>query len=100
MKIKAKIRRDIAVLKVLAKHPMETGLRKDKKTDKVIPAKFIKELYCKHGDKVVYHADFGRSVSKNPYVAFTFASAKKVDSIAMTWTDSDEATLTVETVIK
>tara|TARA_B100000780_G_C20732390_1_gene290987 strand:- start:110 stop:412 length:303 start_codon:yes stop_codon:yes gene_type:complete len=100
MKIKAKIRRNMAVVKALAKHPMETGLRKDKKTDKLIPAKFIKELVCKHGDKVVYHADFGRSVSKNPYVAFSFAGAKKGDSIAMTWTDSDEETLTVEAVIK
>ena len=36
MKIKAKIRRDMAVVKVLAKHPMETGLRKDKKTDKIL----------------------------------------------------------------
>jgi len=100
MKIKAKMKRDMAVVKVLAKHPMETGLRKDKKTDKVIPAKFIKELVGKHGDKVVFHADFGRAVSKNPYVSFSFAGAKKGDNVSMTWTDNTGETVTVEAPIK
>jgi sulfur-oxidizing protein SoxZ len=100
MKIKAKMKRDMAVVKVLAKHPMETGLRKDKKTDKVIPAKFIKELVGKHGDKVVFHADFGRAVSKNPYVSFSFAGAKKGDTVTMTWTDNTDETVTVEAAIK
>lgn len=100
MKIKAKMKKEMAVVKVLAKHPMETGLRKDKKTDKVIPAKFIKELECVHGDKVVMHADFGRAVSKNPYISFSFAGAKKGDNVAMTWTDNTGETLTVEAPIK
>ena len=100
MKIKAKMKRDMAVVKVLAKHPMETGLRKDKKTNEVIPAKFIKELVGKHGDKVVFHADFGRAVSKNPYVSFSFAGAKKGDTVSMTWTDNTDETVTVEAAIK
>ena len=100
MKIKAKMKRDMAVIKVLAKHPMETGLRKDKKTDKIIPAKFIKELVRKHGDKVVFHADFGRSVSKNPYVSFSFAGAQKGETVSMTWTDNTDETVTVEAPIK
>ena len=100
MKIKAKMKKDMAVVKVLAKHTMETGLSKDKKTDKVIPAKFIKELVCTHGDKVVFHADFGRAVSKNPYVSFSLAGAQKGDTIAMTWTDNTNETLTVEAPVK
>lgn len=100
MKIKAKMRKDMTSVKALAKHPMETGLRKDKKTDKVIPAKFIKELIGMHGDKKVFHADFGRAVSKNPYVSFSFAGAQKGDTVSMTWTDNTGDTETVETVIK
>lgn len=100
MKIKAKMRKDMASVKVLAKHPMETGLRKDKKTDKIIPAKFIKELVGKHGDKEVFHADFGRAVSKNPYVSFSFAGAKKGDTVTMSWTDNTGETLTVDAPIK
>jgi len=60
----------------------------------------IKELVGKHGDKVVFHADFGRSVSKNPYVSFSFAGAQKGDAISMTWTDNTDETVTVESVIK
>jgi sulfur-oxidizing protein SoxZ len=100
MKIKAKMKRDMAVVKVLAKHPMETGLRKDKKTNEVIPAKFIKELVCLHDGNVVFHADFGRAVSKNPYVSFSFAAGKKGDTVSMTWTDNTDETLTVEAPIK
>ena len=100
MKVKVKMKKDMANVKVLAKHPMETGLRKDKKTGKVIPAKFIQELVCKHGDKVVFHADFGRSVSKNPYLSFSFAGAAEGDNIALTWTDNTGETLTVEAPIK
>ena len=100
MKVKAKMKKDMANVKVLAKHPMETGLRKDKKTGKLIPAKFIQELVCKHGDKVVFHADFGRSVSKNPYLSFSFAGAAKGDNVTLTWTDNTGETLTVEAPIK
>tara|TARA_R110002111_G_scaffold208283_2_gene272407 strand:- start:1192 stop:1494 length:303 start_codon:yes stop_codon:yes gene_type:complete len=100
MKVKAKMKKDMAIIKVLAKHPMETGLRKDKKTDKIVPAKFIKELVCKHGEKVVFHADFGRAVSKNPYVSFSFAGAKEGDNVSMTWTDNTGETLTVDAPIK
>lgn len=100
MKIKAKMRKEMASVKALAKHPMETGLRKDKKTDQIIPAKFIKVLVGMHGDKEVFHADFGRAVSKNPYVSFSFAGAQKGDTVSMTWTDNTGDTETVETIIK
>ncbi len=100
MKVKAKMKKDMAVVKLLAKHPMETGLRKDKKTDKVIPAKYIQELICKHGDKVVFEANFGRAVSKNPYVSFSFAGAKKGDALELSWADNTGETLVVDAVIK
>lgn len=100
MKVKAKMKKDMCVVKMLAKHPMETGLRKDKKTDKLIPAKYIQELICKHGDKVVFEANFGRAVSKNPYVSFSFSGAQKGDTLALNWIDNTGETLDVEAVVK
>lgn len=100
MKVKAKMKKDMCVVKMLAKHPMETGLRKDKKTDKVIPAKYIQELICKHGDKVVFEANFGRAVSKNPYVAFSFKGAQKGDALHISWVDNTGETLAVESAVK
>ena len=41
IKVRAKVKDGITVVKALITHPMETGLRKDKKTGKKIPAHFI-----------------------------------------------------------
>jgi sulfur-oxidizing protein SoxZ len=100
MKVKAKMQKDKCIVKILAKHPMETGLRKDKKTDQVIPAKYIQELICKHGDKVVMEANFGRAVSKNPYVAFSFKGASKGDTLDLSWVDNTGETLAVTADVK
>lgn len=100
MKVKAKMKKDMCVVKILAKHPMETGLRKDKKTDQVIPAKYIQELVCKHNDKIVMEANFGRAVSKNPYVAFSFQGGQKGDKLHLSWVDNTGETLAVEADVK
>ena len=44
IKVRAKAKDDTVTVKALIKHPMETGLRKDKKTGKVIPAQLIQEV--------------------------------------------------------
>ena len=44
IKIRAKAKGDEVTVKALMSHVMETGLRKDKKTGKVIPAHFILSL--------------------------------------------------------
>ncbi len=100
MRVKARMKRDMAEVKMLIKHPMETGLRKDKKTDELIPAKFIQEVICKHGDKVVFEANFGRAVSKNPYLAFNFSGAKSGDTISLSWLDNTGETESVEEEIR
>ncbi|MDH5484149.1 MAG: thiosulfate oxidation carrier complex protein SoxZ, partial [Gammaproteobacteria bacterium] len=43
IKVRANVKGDVTVVKTLISHPMETGLRKDKKTGKKIPANFIQE---------------------------------------------------------
>ncbi len=100
MKVKAKMKKDMAVVKLLAKHPMETGLRKDKKTGELIPAKFIQELVAKYNDKVVFTANLGRAVSKNPYISFAFAGAEKGGTLVISWLDNTGETLEVTEEIK
>jgi sulfur-oxidizing protein SoxZ len=51
IKIRARAKGNAVTVKALIKHPMETGLRKDKKTGKVIPALFIQEVTCKANGK-------------------------------------------------
>jgi sulfur-oxidizing protein SoxZ len=75
-------------VKALITHPMETGLRKDKKTGQMVPAHFIQAVTGKHNGKDVLVAEWGPAVSKNPYLSFMFAGAKAGDSVDLTWTDN------------
>jgi sulfur-oxidizing protein SoxZ len=88
IKARAKIKGDVTEVKALISHPMETGLRKDKKTGEVIPAHFIQEVVCKWKDKTVMTALWSGGVSKNPYIAFKFKGAAKGDTLELSWTDN------------
>ena len=100
IKVRAKIKDEVTQVKALMSHPMETGLRKDKKSGEVIPAHFIQEVVCKWKDKEVMSALFSGGVSKNPYVAFKFRGAAKGDSIDLTWTDNKGETDSISAAIK
>jgi len=88
IKVRAKAKGDTVVVKALIKHPMETGLRKDKKTGKVIPAHFIQEVSCKHKGNDVLVAEWGPAVSKNPYLSFSFKGGKAGDAVSISWVDN------------
>ena len=79
---------DVATLKMLVTHPMETGIRKDKKTGKVIPAHYIETLTVEHNGQVVLDALLGPAVSKNPFIQCKFKGAKSGDALKISWTDS------------
>jgi sulfur-oxidizing protein SoxZ len=88
IRIRAQAKDGETVVKALITHPMETGLRKDKKTGKLIPAHFIQELVCKHNGATVVTALWGAAVSKNPYVSFELKGGKAGDSIELSWVDN------------
>ena len=74
-------------VKALITHPMETGLRKDKKTGNKIPAHYIKTMtFTKNGAKFA-EASMGVAVSKNPLVSVR-VSAKAGDKIGVSWMDN------------
>ncbi len=87
IKIRAKAKKGIVTVKALMNHPMETGLRKDKKTGKVIPAHHIQEVVAKAGDQTVMDAVWGGAISKNPYLSFKFNGAKG-DALTLSWVDN------------
>jgi len=88
IRIRAKIKGGETEVKALMSHEMETGLRKDKKTGKKIPAHFIKEVVCEHNGKQVLLAQWGVAISKNPYLSFKFKGAKAGDTIKISWQDN------------
>ncbi len=100
IKLRAKVKGKTCEIKALMKHKMETGLRKDSKTGKKIPAHFINEVVVEHNGKPVMNADWGGAVSQNPYLSFKFGGAKKGDKIKLSWTDNKGETDSTETAIR
>ena len=88
IKIRAKAKGGVTTVKALMTHPMETGLRKDKKTGNMIPAHFISNVTAKHNGKEVLSAEWGGSVSKNPYLSFKFEGGSQGDEIEISWVDN------------
>jgi len=86
-------------VKALIKHPMETGLRKNKKTGKKIPAHYISNLEVTANGKALLTADWSGSVSKNPFVSFNYAG-KSGDKINLTWKDNTGKSDSLETTVK
>lgn len=87
IKIRGKIKGDVAEIKSLMPHPMETGTRRD--TDgQIIPAHFIETVTCYKNDKQVMQAHWGPAVSKNPFFAFKVKDCKPGDTIKIVWRDN------------
>ena len=98
MRIRAQMAGDKATVRVLMSHEMETGLRKDA-AGKAIPAWYIQEVGAQLNGKPVLSAQWGPSVSKNPFLQFSVRGAKAGDKIAITWKDNKGDTRTDEAVV-
>jgi sulfur-oxidizing protein SoxZ len=89
---------DKVEVRVLMAHEMETGQRKDTK-GAIIPAHFIQTVNVVHNGKSVFSAQWGPSVSKNPFLHFRFKGGKPGEKISITWTDNKGNKRTDETSI-
>ncbi len=98
MRIRAQTAGDKTTVRVLMSHEMETGLRKDA-AGKIIPAWFIQEVTAQLNGKPVLNAEWGPSVSKNPFLQFIVKGAKAGDKIAITWRDNRGETRTDEATV-
>lgn len=100
IKIRAKLKNGVTTVKTLMSHPMETGLRKDKKTGKLIPAHFIQEVTCKHNGATALTANWGGAISKNPYLSFKMNGGASGDTVSVSWVDNKGGSDSAETKIK
>ena len=100
IKIRAKASDGVTTVKTLMNHPMETGLRKDSKTGKKIPAHHITEVTAEHNGNLVMTANWGGAISKNPYLSFKFKGGAAGDTIKISWVDNKGGSDTAEAAIK
>ena len=87
MRIRAQLKGDVAEVKVLMSHEMETGQRKDS-SGKVIPAHHITEVTAAVNGKPVMKAMWGPAISKNPFLSFKLSGVKKGDKVTISWVDN------------
>lgn len=88
MRMRIALDGDIADVKVLIFHPMETGLRKDPATGELLPIHFIKTVRATHNDSLVLESQWSRAVSRNPFLNFRVRGAKSGDRISIAWEDN------------
>ncbi|HQS57157.1 MAG: thiosulfate oxidation carrier complex protein SoxZ [Gallionellales bacterium 35-53-114] len=89
MQIRARmISSDVADVKALLSHPMETGTRKDPKTKAVIPAHFINHVEATLNGTTVLKVECGGGIAKNPFFGFKVKGAKPGDFIAISAMDN------------
>ncbi len=98
-KIRAKATNGVIDFRMLMRHEMESGFRKDEKTGDTIPAWFIKEFRVFLNAEQVLVGYIGPTVSKNPYIKCTFPG-KAGDSVKVTWIDTKGVERVDEDVVK
>jgi len=84
MRIKAKEKKGITTVKVMAKHPM---MSYDEAKKKKKEANFIINMNAKVDSQIVYEVSTSQFLSKNPYMKFKFKGENKGKKLVMTWTD-------------
>jgi sulfur-oxidizing protein SoxZ len=99
MRIRATMAGDVADVKVLMNHPMETGLRKDAKTGQLVPAHFITEVIATINGVPVLAAETSGGVSKNPYLEFKVKGSKVGDKVVVNWIDNKSDNNSAEATI-
>jgi sulfur-oxidizing protein SoxZ len=98
MKIRAGLKGDIADVRVLMNHPMETGQRKDA-SGSLIPQHFIQEISVKLNGKTVIDAQVSQAVSRNPVFSFRVKGAKAGDRLEISWLDNKGERNSTETAL-
>lgn len=87
IKIRAQLQGDVADIRVLMQHPMETGQRKDDK-GQTLPAHFIQTFTVSLNGKAIIDGQLNTSISQNPLFTFKARGIKAGDKLSVAWTDN------------
>ena len=98
IKMRAQVQGEVADIRILMQHPMETGQRKEA-DGSLVPAHFIQSMTVSVGGKVVVDGQTGTAVSRNPVFGFKVKGAKAGDKVVVTWKDNKGETRTDEAVV-
>jgi sulfur-oxidizing protein SoxZ len=94
--IRARFDGERTTLRLLMKHEMESGQRKDG-AGRPVAAWHIQGLSVRLNGRTVLSAQWGPSIAKDPFLQIVLKDARPGDTVAVSWTDnrgesrSDEA---------
>lgn len=97
MKIRATLQGDIADVRILIRHPMETGTRKT--ASGLVPMHFIQNVIVQHNGKTVLDAQWSQAISRDPLLGLRVKGAKVGDKISVTWMDNKNDKRTDEVAV-
>ena len=97
-RITARMRQDHADIRALVIHPMETGNRRDAKSQPV-PLHFIQRVQITHNGTVVLDAQWSQAIARDPFVGIRVRGAKAGDKVALAWVDNRGVRDSVEAVV-
>ena len=98
MKVRATLKGDVADVRVLMNHPMETGQRKDG-SGNIVPLHFIQEVTVRVNGKAVIEGQVSQAVSRNPVFSFRVKGVKSGDKLEISWLDNKGDKNQTETAI-
>ena len=99
-KIRARLKGDVAEVRLLISHPMETGRRKDPSTGTLVPRHFIREIHCLHNGEEVLSADWSWGMARNPYLSYLVVDGRVGDVVMIRWTDDKGSTASIDTRVQ
>lgn len=88
MRISARLKGDIAEVRVLIPHPMDNGQRKDAKTGHSVAPHHITRIQVSLNGELALTVQTGTSVSKNPVFGFKLRGARVGDMVRIAWEDN------------
>lgn len=81
---------EVIEVKTMISHPMESGRRKDGEGN-TIPRDIIHRFTARFDGAVVFAADWGPAIARNPYLAFSL-KVERGGELAMEWEDDQGRT--------
>jgi len=102
MKVKAKLKKGVVSVKMMAKHEMSTYNQAQKRTGDRENANFITHISGTVNGKTVIDMSTSQFLSKNPIFKFKFKGDefKKGDKLKVTWVDRKGKSKTKKAKIK
>lgn len=85
--VRSKKEGDFYKISTILIHPQHTGLAKNKKTGKKIPAHFVSDVTVQLAGKEILTMECKPALSKNPFISF-YAKGDSSTPLKVTWKDN------------